>query len=134
MLDVPPGSTFRSCPRGGCLQGCKTLSYVEVFGGVSVSFVVELHDTRGAEPAGWEALRRAVGLRANWAWPALRTDLGLTSGLVGVVSEDDAPAGVFAGTVAGHPRLGYFDVRSPQSSAQPGWWFAPSTMDGRRSV
>lgn len=99
-----------------------------------MSFVVDLYDTRAAEPAGWETLRRSAGLRANWAWSLLRTDLGRVPGMIGVVSRGGAPAGVFGATVVGPSRLGYLDVRSPQSSAQPGWWFASSIVDDRTLV
>jgi hypothetical protein len=99
-----------------------------------VSFAVDLHDTRAAEPAGWEALRRRAGLRANWAWPLLHADLGPTPGLVAVVTRGGEPTGMFAALAGGLSRLGYLDVRAPCSSAQPGWWFASSVVEDRVAV
>ncbi|MFC4037032.1 hypothetical protein ACFO1B_01235 [Dactylosporangium siamense] len=97
------------------------------------------------EPAGWDAVRCAAGLRANWAWPVMRA--GVRSGadplLLAVLSDADRPLGVYAASVVplhhragrtGWPRIGYLHVQAPQSSALPGWWVAPSTVRERADL
>ncbi|MDG6107816.1 hypothetical protein PQF33_37405 [Dactylosporangium aurantiacum] len=107
---------------------------------------VRLHNpVADPEPADWAALRRRAGLRANWAWPVMRA--GVRSGadplLLAVLSDVEGPVGLVAASVvpprrrdvSGRwPRLGYLHVQAPQSSALPGWWLAPSTVDDRRDV
>ena len=107
---------------------------------------VRLHNPAvDPEPAGWEALRGRAGLRANWAWPVMRA--GVRSGadplLLAVLSDVRDPIGLVAASVvpprrrevSGRwPRLGYLHVQAPQSSALPGWWLAPSTVDERRDL
>ncbi|MFF5233453.1 hypothetical protein [Dactylosporangium sp. NPDC000521] len=104
---------------------------------------VDVHDpATDPEPAGWDALRARAGLRANWAWPVMRA--GVRSGgdpmLLAVLSDVEGPVGLVAASVVplrrrvsghGFPRLGYLHVQAPQSSAVPGFWFAPSTVDAR---
>ncbi|MEV0132416.1 hypothetical protein AB0H83_28630 [Dactylosporangium sp. NPDC050688] len=107
---------------------------------------VRLHNPAvDPEPAGWEALRCRAGLRANWAWPVMRA--GVRSGadplLLAVLSGVEGPVGLFAASVVPPrrregtlrwPRLGYLHVQAPQSSALPGWWLGPSTVDERREL
>lgn len=107
---------------------------------------VRLHDpATHPEPAGWDALRAAAGLRANWAWPVMRA--GVRSGadplMLAVLSDVDRPVGLLAASVVplrrregrqAWPRAGYLHVQAPQSSAVPGWWLAPSTVDERADL
>ena len=107
---------------------------------------VEVLDPRfDPEPAYWRALRQRAGLRADWAWDVLVTQAwcARTPQHVTVLHEDGEPRGVvasawvgsrtrrhrFATSVRGG-RLGGLDVRSPGSSAVPGWWFADAGEDG----
>jgi hypothetical protein len=108
---------------------------------LTAGLTARLHDPAAdPEPAGWDALRARAGLRANWAWPVMRA--GVRSGadpvLLAVMSDDTGPVGLFAASVVrprrrpgrpGWPRAGYLHVQAPQSSAVPGFWFAPSVDD-----
>ncbi|WP_327003956.1 GNAT family N-acetyltransferase [Dactylosporangium sp. NBC_01737] len=110
---------------------------------VTEGLTVRLHNpATDPEPAGWDALRCRAGLRANWAWPAMRA--GVRSGadplLLAVLSDLDGPVGLYSASVVplrrregatGWPRLGYLHVQAPQSSALAGWWTASSTAEDR---
>ncbi|WP_253778773.1 GNAT family N-acetyltransferase [Goodfellowiella coeruleoviolacea] len=101
---------------------------------------VEVLDPRfDPEPAYWSALRERAGLRADWAWEVLVTQAwcARTPQPVVVLRDGGAPAAVVAAAwISTHSRrhrfvsstrggrLGGLDVRSPGSSAVPGWWFA----------
>jgi hypothetical protein len=106
---------------------------------------VEVLDPRfDPEPAYWSALRRRAGLRADWAWEVLVTQAwcARTPQLVTVLHDGGEQRAVvnaawvgsqtrrhrFAGSIRGG-RFGGLDVRSPGSSAVPGWWFADSGDD-----
>lgn len=100
---------------------------------------VEILDPRvDQEPRYWAALRERAGLRADWSWPVLTAQawLARTPQLVTVFLDSHEPTGVvwaawvtagtrrYRFTASGRGRVGFLDVRSPNSSAVPGWWFA----------
>lgn len=103
---------------------------------------VELLDPRyDPEPAYWPDLRRRAGLRADWAWDVLTVQAWCSRSrrLVVVEHGADGPTGVLAAawvTTSTRPnrfvatrrggRVGILDVRSPGSTAVPGWWFEPT--------
>lgn len=109
---------------------------------------VEVLDPRqDQEPAFWPALRARAGLRADWdygliriaAWcarvPLLVTILHGSDSVLGVVcaSWTGLPArrhGFIASTR--WPRAGVLDVKSPGTSAVPGWWFADGLQPNER--
>jgi len=106
---------------------------------------LEVLDPRhDAEPTYWRALRARAGLRADWdygliriaAWcsrvPLLVTILHGGESVLGLVcaSWTGLPARRH-GFVArsGWPWAGVLDVKSPGTSAVPGWWFADGLRD-----
>lgn len=109
---------------------------------------LEVLDPRhDAEPPFWPAFRAGAGLRADWdygliriaAWcsrvPLLVTILHGGESVLGVVcaSWTGLPARRH-GFVArsGWPWAGVLDVKSPGTSAVPGWWFADGLQRSER--
>ena len=102
----------------------------------------ELLDPRFAPmPGYWPELRARAGLRADWSWPVLAAQgwCARAPQLVSVLHGADRPVGVVFGAQIGpttrphrfvrvrqHRRFGLLDVRSPGTSALPGWWFERS--------
>ncbi|OZM75039.1 GNAT family N-acetyltransferase [Amycolatopsis antarctica] len=97
------------------------------------------------EPVYWTALRKRAGLRADWSWDVLAVQAwcARTPQYVTVLHEGGEQTGVVACAWVGTPtrrhrfagsarggRIGGLDVRSPNSSAVPGWWFAGAGPDG----
>jgi hypothetical protein len=108
---------------------------------------VEVLDPRvDPAPRYWATLRERAGLRADWSWPVLATQAWLARApqLVTVFLDGGEPHGVvwatwvttrtrrhrFVGSRRGGG-LGFLEVRSPNSSAVPGWWFADYTPGER---
>ncbi|EMD26251.1 hypothetical protein [Amycolatopsis azurea] len=108
--------------------------------------VIEVLDPRrDPEPAYWKPLRAKAGLRADWSWEVLTTQAwaARTEQPVTVLLEDGEPRGVVSSAwvtgltrrhrfarPSGRGRFGGLDVRSPGSSAMPGWWFDDEGGDG----
>lgn len=99
-----------------------------------------------SEPRYWKGLRERAGLRADWSWPVLTAQawLARTPQLVTVFLDGGRPSGVvWAAWVTAETRrhrfvasrrggrIGFLDVRSPNNSALPGWWFAGYTPGER---
>lgn len=90
-----------------------------------------------AEPDYWPALRAKAGLRADWDFALLREAAPMAPGrlLITVLRDADEPVAVVAAVLTGprgrprrrgrFPALGVLDVKSPGTSAVPGWWIAP---------
>ena len=87
------------------------------------------------EPTYWPALRRRAGLRADWSWDVLRAQAWCahTPQPIWVRHEDGAPGAVVSADWVGSQLrrfrfvrggLGGLVVRSPGTSAVPGWWLA----------
>lgn len=100
----------------------------------------ELLDPRfDPEPGYWAEVRQRAGLRADWAWDVLAVQAwcARTPQYISVFRDRGVPTGVAASAWVGTPtrryrfagagrggRIGGLDVRSPGSSALPGYWFA----------
>jgi hypothetical protein len=98
---------------------------------VDVTVLDPRHD---AEPADWEALRAKAGLRADWSYDMLRLTARESPAplLIAVLRDGADVLGVVSAVWAGarprrqagrRPVVGVLDVRSPGTSAVPGWWF-----------
>jgi hypothetical protein len=98
------------------------------------------------EPDCWAALRARAGLRADWSWTVLTAQAWCSRApwLVTILRDAGEPVGVVCACWAGLPMrrhayvsagrarwAGVLHVRSPGTSALPGWWAADglSTRD-----
>jgi hypothetical protein len=97
------------------------------------------------EPPYWRELRVRGGLRADWAWSVLAAQAwgSRTRMLVTVLHGTGGPYGVISSAwiglpvrrtsfapLRGGPLVGGLHVRSPGTSALPGWWLADGTDIG----
>jgi hypothetical protein len=116
---------------------------VPTYGPVSSLTITVLDVRQDPEPDYWPALRAQAGLRADWSFDLLRiaADEAPSPLLVTVMRIDGEFVGVVCAVWTGvvpwrrtgrRPLVGVLDVRSPCTSAVPGWWFTDALPPAER--